>query len=81
MPVRTTLRHKNESFESLMRRWKKAVEKSEVLKDYYNHEFYEKPSVQRKRDRAAAVKRWERKLIEDRLLLQQGYTQTAETTE
>ena len=46
-----------ESFESLMKRFKKAVERSGILSDLRKHEFYEKPSVQRKRKQAAARKR------------------------
>jgi len=47
----------NESFESLMKRFKKAVERAGVLSDYKKHESYEKPSVKQKRKRAAAKKR------------------------
>ncbi len=50
-----------ESFESLMRRFKKAVEKSGILADAKKHEFYEKPSVQKKRKAAAARKRASKK--------------------
>jgi small subunit ribosomal protein S21 len=46
-----------ESFESLLRRFKKSVEKSGILADSRKHEFYEKPSVQKKRKRIAARKR------------------------
>jgi len=46
-----------ESFESLCRRFKKAVERSGLLADYRKHEFFEKPSVQKKRKKAAAKKR------------------------
>jgi small subunit ribosomal protein S21 len=46
-----------ESFESLMKRFKKAVERSGILTDLKKHEFYEKPSVKRKRKQAAARKR------------------------
>jgi len=46
-----------ESFESLMKRFKKAVERSGILADLKKHEFYEKPSVKRKRKQAAARKR------------------------
>ncbi len=46
-----------ESFESLMKRFKKAVERAGILADVRKNEFYEKPSVKRKRKRAAAKKR------------------------
>lgn len=57
---KVTLKHKNEHFESLMRRWKKAVEKANTLQDYRKHEFYEKPTTIRKRQKAAAKKRAQR---------------------
>jgi len=46
-----------ERFESLLRRFRKAVEKSGVLSDLRKKEFFEKPSVKRKRQQAAARKR------------------------
>ena len=57
---KVSLKHANESFESLMRRFKKAVEKSDILKVLRDYEAYEKPSEERKRKKAAAVKRWAR---------------------
>jgi small subunit ribosomal protein S21 len=50
-------KHANESFDSLLRRFKKAVDKDDVLKDFQKHEFYEKPCEKRKRAVAAAKKR------------------------
>lgn len=61
------LRHKNESFDSLMRRFKKSVEKSGLLNDVRDREFYEKPSETRKRAKAAAVKRTQREQSENRI--------------
>jgi small subunit ribosomal protein S21 len=46
-----------ETFESLMKRFKKAVERSGVLADARKNEFYEKPSVKRKKKHIAAKKR------------------------
>jgi small subunit ribosomal protein S21 len=46
-----------ESIESLLKRFKKVVERSGVLSDLKKHEFFEKPSVQKKRKQAAARKR------------------------
>lgn len=57
---KVSLKHPNESFESLMRRFKKAVEKSDILKVLREYEAYEKPCEMRKRKKAAAVKRWAR---------------------
>lgn len=58
------LKHPNESFESLLRRFKKAVEKSDILKILREYEAYEKPSERNKRLKAAAVKRWKRRAYE-----------------
>ena len=55
---------KGEHFEKLMRRFKRAVEKADVMNDIRKKEYYEKPTVARKRAKAAAIKRWERKQSE-----------------
>lgn len=55
-----SLKHKNEKFDSLFRRFKRSVEKADVLKEVREREHYEKPSVKRKRARAAARKRAQR---------------------
>ena len=55
---------KNESFEKLMRRFKRSVEKDDVMGELRKREYYEKPTTQRKREKAAARKRWERKQAE-----------------
>ena len=53
----TVIPRPNESIDSLLRRFKKIVDRSGVLQDLRKHEFYEKPSVRRKRKSAAARKR------------------------
>jgi small subunit ribosomal protein S21 len=55
---------KGESFEKLMRRFKRAVEKDDIISELRKREFYEKPTTKRKREKAAARKRWERKQSE-----------------
>jgi small subunit ribosomal protein S21 len=47
----------NEPFEVAMRRFKRTVEKTGLLTELRAREFYEKPTSERKRKRAAAVKR------------------------
>lgn len=47
----------NEPFEVAMRRFKRAVEKIGLLTELRAREFYEKPTAERKRKHAAAVKR------------------------
>jgi small subunit ribosomal protein S21 len=46
-----------EPFESAVKRFKKQVEKAGVLSEVRKREFYEKPSVKRKRKAIAARKR------------------------
>jgi small subunit ribosomal protein S21 len=47
----------NEPFEIALRRFKRTCEKAGVLTETRKREFFEKPSQERKRKRAAAVKR------------------------
>ena len=47
----------NEPFEIAMRRFKRSCEKSGILAEVRRREFYEKPTAERKRKAAAAVKR------------------------
>lgn len=47
----------NETFESLLKRFKKYVIKNNILEDYRKHEYYIKPSVRRKLKSEAARKR------------------------
>ncbi len=46
-----------EAFEGAMKRFKKQVEKAGVLSEVRRREFYEKPSVKKKRKAIAARKR------------------------
>ncbi len=52
----------NEPFEVALRRFKRACEKAGVLAEVRRREFYEKPTAERKRKKAAAVKRHQKKL-------------------
>ena len=47
----------NEPFEVAMRRFKRTIEKTGLLTELRAREFYEKPTAERKRKLAAAVKR------------------------
>lgn len=46
-----------ENIESLLKRFKKAVEYAGILGDYKKHESYEKPGVRKRKKREAARKR------------------------
>ncbi|MGA0000578.1 MAG: 30S ribosomal protein S21 [Steroidobacteraceae bacterium] len=47
----------NEYFDAALRRFKRACETAGVLTELRRREFYEKPTQERKRKKAAAVKR------------------------
>jgi len=47
----------NENFDAALRRFKRACEKAGILSELRRREFYEKPTQERKRKKAAAVKR------------------------
>lgn len=51
----------NESFESALRRFKKQCEKAGTLTDLKKKEFFEKPSLRRKKKQIEAAKRVVRK--------------------
>jgi small subunit ribosomal protein S21 len=54
----TVVRAKSdERFDNLLRRFRKAVDKSGIMAELRKREFYEKPSVKKKRKQAAASKR------------------------
>ena len=55
----------NEPFEYALRRFKRSCEKAGVVAETRRREFYEKPTQERKRKKAAAVKRHLRKLSRD----------------
>ncbi len=52
-----TVVRKNESLEDALRRFKRTVSKSGTLQESRKREFYEKPSVKRKKKSEAARKR------------------------
>ena len=52
----------NEPFEVALRRFKRTVEKTGLLTELRAREFYEKPTAERKRKAAAAVKRQHKRL-------------------
>ena len=55
----TTIRVKeNEPFDVALRRFKRTIEKLGLLTDLRAREFYEKPTAERKRKKAAACCAW-----------------------
>ena len=55
----------NEPFDVALRRFKRSCEKAGVLADVRKREFYEKPTQERKRKKAAAVKRYAKKVARE----------------
>lgn len=53
----------NEPFDVALRRFKRSCEKAGVLSEVRRREFYEKPTSERKRKKAAAVKRHAKKIV------------------
>lgn len=52
----------NEPFEVALRRFKRSCEKAGVLTEVRRREYYEKPTQERKRKQAAAIKRHMKRL-------------------
>jgi len=52
----------NESFESLLRRFSRKVRQDGILREVRHREYFEKPSVERKRKAAASKRKTARAL-------------------
>lgn len=57
-----------ESFENALRRFKRKCEKSGILTELKKRQYFEKPSVKRKRKAVQARKKMLRKMAEERRL-------------
>lgn len=65
IPMPSVKVRENEPFEFALRRFKRTCEKAGVLAETRKREFYEKPTQERKRKAAAAVKRQARRTSRD----------------
>ena len=54
-----------EYFDVGLRKFKRACEKAGIVPEIRKREFYEKPTQERKRKKAAAVKRYQKKLARE----------------
>jgi small subunit ribosomal protein S21 len=63
----TTVYVKNDNVEQAMRKFKKKIMDMGLLQELRDREFYEKPTITRKRKAAAAKQRWKKKLQSQRL--------------
>lgn len=66
-------KHDNESVESLMRRFKRSCEKADILIEVRKREFFERPTSKRKRSKAAAKKREQKRISGDKSRLKRLY--------
>ena len=57
----------NDNVEKALRKFKKKVSDSGLLQDLREREFYEKPTTARKKSKAAARRRWKKKLESEQL--------------
>lgn len=60
-----------ETVEGAMRRLRRSVERSSILRIAKSQAFFEKPTTKRKRKKAAAVKRWQKKIMREQQMLEQ----------
>lgn len=58
---------KDDNLNVALRKFKKKVEDSGKLVDVLAHQYYEKPTTERKRKAGAAKSRWKKKLREQEL--------------
>ena len=60
-------KHKHETFESMMRRFKKGCEKSDIINEVKKREHFEKSSTTRRKSREMAAKKELRRQEEQRV--------------
>ena len=65
--MKISKKHKGESFESLMRRFKKGCEKSNILLETKKREQFEKPSLRRRKRRELAISKEKKRHEEQKL--------------
>lgn len=58
---------KNDNVEQAIRKFKKRVQDSGLLQELRDREYYEKPTVTRKRKAGAAKQRWKKQLQSQKL--------------
>ena len=57
----------HDNVEKALRKFKKKVAESGLLQDLRERETYEKPTTRRKKAKAAAKRRWKKKLADEQL--------------
>jgi small subunit ribosomal protein S21 len=56
----------HESFDALLRRFKKKVQRDRILSEIRKRRYFEQPSILRKRQRAAKLRKSRREALKDR---------------
>ena len=65
--MRVSRKHKHESFEAMLRRFKQGCEKTDVLNEVKKREHFEKPSMTRRISRKMAEKKELRRQEDQRI--------------
>ena len=65
-PRGTFVEVRNNDFGRALRKFKKKVQEDGILQEVRQREYFEKPSIKRKKAKAAARARWLKKLAKDR---------------
>lgn len=73
LPMPNVRLKENEPFEVAMRRFKRSCEKAGVLAEVRRREYFEKPTWERKRKAAAAVKRAQKKVSRESRRFERAY--------
>ena len=63
--AKVSQKHPNESFEGLFRRFKRAVEKDDLVVEFRKRTNFEKPCSKRNRAKAGAKKREQKRMLSD----------------
>lgn len=63
--ARAKIKGEYDTFDKLLSRFKKSVDRDNVIKIYSENEFYEKPSTVRKKAKAQAIKRHKKTLSDE----------------
>jgi small subunit ribosomal protein S21 len=59
-----TVRVKNNDVNKALKKLKKLMQQEGIFQELRKREYYEQPSLRRKREQAQAVKRWQKKQAE-----------------
>jgi small subunit ribosomal protein S21 len=63
----STVYVRNDNVEQAIRKLKKRLQDNGMLQELRDREFFEKPTVERKRKKAAAKQRWKKKIQSQQL--------------